>query len=128
MMGSIFLFGTLALPFAGLDGKTYAYLNGLTTLFIALNVVSGVYAVLEGSYIPIFMRSVGWGRKNARAESASETPGSTESELAKKTLTKGARVSVLGLVASNVGGLTALLVGLVITYTRGSYVESGYHK
>ncbi|KAG9233568.1 autophagy-related protein 22-like protein [Amylocarpus encephaloides] len=127
MMGSIFLFGAMALPFAGLDGKTYSYLTGLTTLYIALTTIQGVYNVMESSYIPIFMRSVGWHRSR-RMESPSEAPVLTEGEISKKSLVKGARVSVLGLVASNVGALTALLIGIIITYTRGSYVKAGYHN
>lgn len=127
-MGSIFLFGVLALPFAGLEGKTYPYLAALTALYITMTTIQGIYQVIEASYIPIFMRSVGWGRARPRIESPSELPVPTEGELSKKSLTKGARVSVLGLVAGNVGGLTALLIGIVITYTRGSYVTAGYHK
>lgn len=39
---------------------------------------------------------------------------------------KGVSVSVYGLVASNIGGLAALIIGVVLVYGRGSYFEIGY--
>lgn len=130
MMCSIYLFGLLALPFAGLTDKSYSHLNALSVLFVVINVVSGIYTITEASYIPIFMRSVGWERRPARLEA---THGDTsavqeEDEETKRALIKGSRVSVLGLVSSNVGALVALLIGVVITYGRGSYVKEGYFK
>lgn len=128
MMTSIFLFGLLALPFAGLNGASYGYLTGLAVLYTALTTVQGVYTVIEASYIPIFMRSVGWHRGRSRIEGPDGMGANLKVKTNHKTFTKGARVSVLGLVASNVGGLTALLIGIVITYTRGSYVSAGYQR
>lgn len=52
MMASIFLFGALALPFAGLTGQTYSHLTALSVLYCFLTTIGGVYTVIEGSYIP----------------------------------------------------------------------------
>ena len=116
MMTSIFLFGALALPFAGLTKQDYGHLTALSVLYCLLTTVSGVYMVIEGSYIPIFMRSTGWFRDSVEA---SQQGGRT-------IWYKGVSVSVLALVAGNVGGLTALLIGVVLVYGRGSYVKMGY--
>ncbi|PHH61481.1 hypothetical protein CDD81_328 [Ophiocordyceps australis] len=126
MMGSIYLFGMLALPFAGLTQQTYGNLNAMATLYIMLTVVSGMYTVIEASYVPIFMRSVGWSRPTRRLETvATEAPSSYQS---RKSWVKGSRVSVLGLVSGNVGALVALLIGVIITYSRGSAMREGYHN
>lgn len=124
MMGSIYLFGALALPFAGLTDKSYSHLNALSALYVIISTVSGVYTVIEASYIPIFMRSAGWLRPRARLRDELPAAGSSPSS----AWIKGSRVSVLGLLSSNVGALVALLIGVIITYSRGSYVEEGYHK
>ena len=60
MVASIYLFGVLALPFAGFTSKTYSHLNALSALYVLINAASGLYTVIEASYIPIFMCSVGW--------------------------------------------------------------------
>jgi hypothetical protein len=60
MMTSISLFGLLSLPFAAMSKQDYSHLTVLSTLYVALTVVQGMYTVVEGSYIPIFMRSVGF--------------------------------------------------------------------
>ncbi|KJZ71015.1 hypothetical protein HIM_09594 [Hirsutella minnesotensis 3608] len=122
MMGSIYLFGALALPFAGLTDKTYGHLNALSTLYVVISTVSGVYTIIEASYIPIFMRSVGWSRSRVRLQD--EAPA--EEAHVNRAWIKGSRVSVLGLISSNVGALVALLIGVIITYGRGSYVKDGY--
>ena len=121
MMGSIYLFGVLALPFAGLTGNSYSHLNALAGLYVAITVVSGIYTVIEGSYVPIFMRSAGWFRAPRKVG-----PETALIDTNSSTWIKGSRVSVFGLVASNVGALVALLIGVVITYSRGSYVDEGY--
>lgn len=123
MIGSIYLFGALALPFAGLTGRSYGHLGALSALYVALSTASGVYTIIEASYIPLFMRSAGWARP--RAARLQDGPPPAESRGA---WIKGSRVSVLGLLASNVGALAALLIGVVITYSRGSAVRDGYHK
>ncbi|KYK57100.1 autophagy-related protein 22 [Drechmeria coniospora] len=122
MMASIYLFGALALPFAGLTGNSYSHLNALSTLYVVISTVSGVYTVIEASYIPIFMRSSGWFNPPRRLEAAQEGGRPKINS----TWIKGSRVSVLGLVSGNVGALVALLIGVIITYTRGSAVKEGY--
>ncbi|WEW54884.1 hypothetical protein PRK78_000311 [Emydomyces testavorans] len=126
MMGSIFLFGALALPFAGLTKTDYSHLNALAILYCFLTTVQGVYTVIEASYIPIFMRSVGWFRASPPAMSVDAA--ADQSALEKRTWKKGFTVSVSALVASNVGGLIALIIGVILVYTRGSYVKIGYYN
>lgn len=138
MLVSIILFGALALPFAGLTQSSYSHLTALSVLYCALTTLQGVYVVIEASYIPIFMRSVGWFRASPRVSSSSTTeteepsterPRSlTKSESAQRTWRKGFTVSVLALVAGNLGGLTALIIGVILVYARGSYVKIGYHN
>lgn len=123
MMTSILLFGALALPFAGLTKVDYAHLNALAALYCLLTAVQGVYTVIEGSYIPIFMRSVGL--SHSRSPLRMEEANNIE-EQQKLTWYKGVSVSVYGLVASNIGGLVALIIGVILVYGRGSYVEIGY--
>ncbi|WPB02348.1 uncharacterized protein RHO25_006982 [Cercospora beticola] len=118
LMTSIYVFGTLVLPFAGLSGGSFQDLEAMAGLFVAVTAVGGVYTVIIASYIPLFMRAVGWFRGDDR-------PGNDGSE-PNTVWTKGTRVSVLGLVASNVGSLTGLLVGVIITYTGGSAITAGY--
>ncbi|KAG6020931.1 hypothetical protein E4U40_005710 [Claviceps sp. LM458 group G5] len=123
MMASIYLFGVLALPFAGLTGNDYGHLNALSTLYVAISTVAGIYTVIEASYIPIFMRSVGWfGQREAMRMQDQER--ATKS--VNKTWIQGSKVSVLGLVSGNLGAILGLLIGVIITYSRGSYVTEGY--
>ncbi|KAG6004650.1 hypothetical protein E4U21_000874 [Claviceps maximensis] len=130
MMASIYLFGILALPFAGLTGNDYGHLNALSTLYVIISTVSGVYTVIEASYIPIFMRSVGWFTPSD-ATRVQDPEGTTTAALnlkptANKTWMQGSKVSVLGLVSGNLGAILGLLIGVIITYSRGSYVTEGY--
>ncbi|KAK6459977.1 autophagy-related protein 22-like protein [Scheffersomyces coipomensis] len=43
-------------------------------------------------------------------------------------LKRGSVVSVMGLFIGNLGGLTALLIGIIISYTRGGPMVNGYHN
>ena len=72
--------------------------------------------MIEGSYIPIFMRSTGWFRDSLVVASQDE----------RAMWNKGVSISVLALVSGNVGGLTALIIGVILVYGRGSYVQVGY--
>lgn len=117
LIGSILLFGAAALPFAGLTAKNYSTLMGLSALYGIMNAVSPVYEIMEGAYIPVFMR--------ARAPSKGTV---AEDVRRKQVLARGSSVSVLGLVIGNVGGITALLIGIIITYGRGSATKDGYHN
>ncbi|KAF5100467.1 hypothetical protein DV451_002568 [Geotrichum candidum] len=114
---SILLFGAAALPFAGLTAKTYPTLMGLSALYGIMNAVSPVYEIMEGAYIPMFMRA----RAPAKGAVA-------EDVRRKQVLARGSSVSVLGLVIGNIGGITALLIGIIITYGRGSAAQDGYHN
>lgn len=124
MMASIYLFGALALPFAALTDNSYAHLNTLASLYVISITISSIYKVLEASYIPIFMRSVGWSKHPETLQDQAQS----DDDSSRKKWRKGSRVSVLGLMAGNLGGILALLIGVIITYTRGSYVTEGYFK
>jgi hypothetical protein len=128
MMVSIAIFGIFALPFAGLSKSSYSNLTGLSVLYCGMTTIQGIYVVIEASYIPIFMRSVGWFKPPARIDDGPESEAAAAERSAKHVLTKGTRVSVLGLVSSNVGGLTALLIGIIIQYTKGGPTTKGYSK
>lgn len=119
LMMSIYVFGALVLPFAGLSGGTMRDLQAMASLFATVTAVSGVYTVIIASYIPLFMRSVGW----FKGDNKLEDDGSPNT-----AWVKGSRISVLGLVASNVGSLTGLLVGVIITYAGGTAIKTGYFK
>ncbi|GAB1206232.1 hypothetical protein APSETT445_004916 [Aspergillus pseudonomiae] len=99
-----------------IDYVSYVHLNALATLYCLLTTVQGVYTVIEASYIPIFMRSVG-GLHSASPAADPDT---------KRTWKKGFTVSVLALVASNVGGIVSLLIGIILVYGIGSYAQVGY--
>jgi MFS-type transporter involved in bile tolerance (Atg22 family) len=116
LIGSIMAYGCFALPFSGLTSKTYATLRGLSALYGLLQVTSALYQILEASYIPKFMRA--------------EVPhGEVADDVRKKmVLAKGSKVSVLGIVMGNLGGICALLIGIIISYTRGGPEVDGYHN
>ncbi len=117
MIATIILFGIFALPFAGLKNKTYPILITMSVLYILLNSIDSIYQALEGSYIPIFMR--------ARVASKGTVAEDVRRDI---VLKRGSVVSVLGLFIGNVGGLTALLIGIIISYTRGFAFDKGYEK
>lgn len=124
LITSIILFGAFALPFAGLAKKDYSHLTALSVLYVAITTAGGMYTIIEASYIPIFMRAAGWSR--FRHQIAEDPQASAVSPNRDTSWQKGFSVSVLGLVSSNVGALIALLIGVIIVYGRGSYVEIGY--
>lgn len=139
MLLTIVLFGALALPFAALTHKSYSVLTTSSVLFCLMTTIQGAYGTMEASFIPLFMRASGWYHqrsrlKHGRAVEAIEAVQSTaDSGALEKTenseaFNKGVRVSVLGLFVSNVGSLMALLIGLIITNTRGRAAVTGYHK
>ncbi|KAH3663488.1 hypothetical protein WICMUC_005927 [Wickerhamomyces mucosus] len=115
LIGSIVSYGIFSLPFAGLKKYSYSNLKGLSALYALLNINGAIYQILEASYIPLFMR-------------AAAPPKGTTSEEVRRAMVmkKGSLVSVLGLVASNIGGIVALLIGIIITYSRGSPGTKGY--
>lgn len=130
MIASICVFGVLALPFASLTEVSYRDLTASSGLFCALTTVQAIYQMTESSYIPLFMRSASRhptiaGQKPTTAGVVRDTPGAGAPD---NFLVKGSQVSVMGIIAGNVGSLTALLIGIVITYTRGSALQNGYGK
>lgn len=117
LISIILLFGATALPFAGLTAHTYPVLMALSALYGIQSSISPLYEIMEGAYIPIFMRA------------RSVLPGEVPEEVRRKqVLERGSTVSVLGLIIGNLGGITALLIGVIITYTRGDPSKEGYHK
>lgn len=117
LIAAVTLFGIAALPYAGLTDKTYPVLIGMSALYGLLTAIGPVYEIMEGAYIPIFMRSKSHGQKKAE----------TEDEVKKQMLSRGSKISVWGIVIGNIGGITALLIGLIISYTRGTAIVNGYH-
>lgn len=115
---SIGLYGCFALPFAGLTGATYSNLKGLSALYGLLNVDNAIYQILEGSYIPLFMRAAVPADKKSLPEQVRRD----------MVLKRGSTVSVMGIFLSNCGGMSALLIGIIISYARGTAREDGYHN
>lgn len=102
---SILIYGCFALPFAGLTQSNYPTLKAASALYALMSIDDSIYQIMEGSYIPLFMRAD-----------------------KKDPLKRGSIVSVLGIVIGNVGGLTALIIGIIISYTSGRPDKDGYHN
>lgn len=119
---SIMFYGLCALPFAGLTDATYAQLHTMSALYGWLNITNGVYQIIEASYIPLFMRAKGMEIKH-------EEKGKDAEVLRREiVLRRGSKVSVLGLLAGNLGGVIALVTGIIISYTRGGPAIDGSHN
>ena len=102
LLGSIILYGTCAIPFAALNDTNYPTLRTLSSLYIILTVDDIVYQILEGSYIPIFMR-------------AGPPEGQVPEEVRRSIIMqRGSSISVMGIIAANLGGLAALVIGIII--------------
>ena len=127
MLCSIILFGALALPFASLTSKTYPILTTASVLWAVMKMVQGVYAPMESSYIPQFMRAAGLTVTRARAEEEMAEE-SKEAQTTKAIYNKGSRVSVYGLIAISLGMITSQLIGIVIHYTRGPSTMDGHQN
>lgn len=114
LVASIFLYGVFALPYAGLTGKNYPTLKASSALYALITITNAIYQILEGSYIPLFMR-------------ASAPKGSVPEEVRRETVLKrGSVVSVMGIFLGNCGGIVALLIGIIISYGRGRPIANGY--
>lgn len=119
MIGTIYLYGAVALPFAGLTDKSYSVLIGMSVLYGTMICVDSIYQITEGSFIPILMRS----------RAAARIKGAEPEEVRRKLVLKqGSFVSVLGIVIGNVGGITASLIGVIISYSWGSATVIGYQR
>jgi hypothetical protein len=125
MLASIIAFGAFALPFASLTDKTRKNLVTASSLWVSMTVVTAVYATMESSYIPLFMRENGWIRKQTKVDANGRPVVDTAPESQKEMMNRGTQVSVLGLLASNVGTLTSLLVGVILTHTSGTGASDG---
>lgn len=115
LIGSIAFYGLAATPFYGLTDKTYAVLIGLSVLYCLLNVTSSIYQILENSYIPLFMRAA-----------AIKNGSTVANERRGVMLKRGSKVSVMGMFLGNCGGITALLIGIIITYGKHTSLINGY--
>ena len=102
---SILVYGFLALPFIGLTNNDYQTLVLASILYSLLIIDDSIYQILEGSYIPLFMRA------------DKENP-----------MQRGSVVAVLGLFLGNLGGITALVIGIIISYLSGTPELKGYHN
>lgn len=119
MVGTVFLYGCSALPFAGLYHGTYSQLTGMACLYALMQCIDSIYQITEGSFIPILMRS----------RAAIRIKGSDPEQIKRRqVMNQGSLVSVLGIVIGNIGGITAALIGVIINYSWGSYVKIGYQK
>lgn len=113
------LFSASALPAAGLYKPKYSNLVGLAFLYSLMQCLDAVYQIIEASYIPIFMRS----------RATAKVTGTEPEEIKRKqVLAQGSLVSVMGIVIGNIGGITALLIGVIITYSWGTAQSIGYRR
>ena len=129
MLACILIFGTLALPYAGLYHDSYTVLTVSSILFALINTVQGAYGALEFSYIPLFMRAAVISPKNSQLRISHDNQDpQPEPEVKMHSFKKGVRVAVLALVVGNLGSLVALLIGVVITYARPSTTAASYHR
>ncbi|KAF2475882.1 uncharacterized protein BDR25DRAFT_253497 [Lindgomyces ingoldianus] len=126
MIISIIIFGAFALPFTSFADRTYHNLITASALWVSMTTVQGAYGTLESSYIPLFMRETGWLTSRARIGQDGKAVLIEEEESKKQLFNRGTLVSVLGLISGNVGTLTSLLIGVIITYTSGTGAFDGY--
>jgi MFS family permease len=126
MILSIVIFGALALPFAAFSARNYKNLVAASALWVTMTTIQGVYGTLESSYVPLFMRETGWFTPKPRLEHTDER--SVEELTKKEQFSRGTLVSVLGLIAGNLGTITSLLIGIIITYSSGTGAFDGYKE
>ncbi|SCU79387.1 LANO_0A06084g1_1 [Lachancea nothofagi CBS 11611] len=115
---SIILFGLLACPFVALSKETWASLTAVSVLYCLMLIVETIYQIIEGSYVPIFMSAAS---QKVRPVDASYNQGDV-------ALRRGAKVSALGLIMGNLGGILALIIGVIINYTSGTPRTAGFHN
>ena len=108
MIFTIYLYGALCLPWAGLTDPSYRTLYTLSSLYTVLTVTSGVFMIIEAAYIPMFMAA-------ARGTPQGNVVERRES---KASWTKGANVSTWSNAANNVGQVAAILVGVIVSYAQ----------
>ena len=131
MVTCIVFFGLFGTPWAGLTERSYSFLTGASILFAAMNSFQGAYQALEFSYIPLFMKAHALDSKSRSSGTIAaimKDGSGNEPTGSKVSLVEGSKVSVLGLVVSNVGAILGLLIGVVITYATHASVTYGYDK
>lgn len=112
------LYGALSIPFIQIKGdSTKSQLYIFSALYCLTNITNTLLQILEASYIPSFMRSF----TDREIESNVELLGNSPEEIRRSMiLKKGSKVSVMGSFLGNVGGMVALLIGLIISYSNSS--------
>lgn len=128
MILSIVVFGAFALPFASFPDRTYRNLVSASALWVSMSTIAGAYGTMEASYIPLFMREAGWLTRGAQLNKDRKAGAAQQGDANKELFNRGTLVSVLGLLSSNVGTLTSLLIGVIITYTSASGALDGYKE
>ncbi|AAS50445.2 AAR080Wp [Eremothecium gossypii ATCC 10895] len=125
---SIVMYGALATPFVSQGSKTYGALILMSVLYCLMLCCNTIYTITEGSYIPVFMdmARLAAARDAASAKLGDGVEERTAGEPVNPMLRRGAKVSVLGLIMGNLGSIVAVLVGIIITYSRGKPQAEGY--
>ncbi|AET38643.1 MFS transporter Ecym_3139 [Eremothecium cymbalariae DBVPG len=139
MISSIFMYGALAVPFVGFAAQTYTNLIAITVLYCVMLCCNTIYTITEGSYIPIFMTRMKSNNGNISEELDLELEsrrGFKDSFLTKwrkvsrssssSMLHRGAKASVWGLIMGNLGGITAMIIAMIITQTRNTPTREKY--
>lgn len=111
MMVTIYIFGILSLPLAGITDLSYHTLTSLSALYCASLVVMVIFMVIQASYIPMFMATA------RLVPSMNPLPGENEPRESPASWAKGARVSTWGIVVNNFGMILSVLVGVIIAHT-----------
>ncbi|SCU80828.1 LADA_0B09758g1_1 [Lachancea dasiensis] len=109
LLASIVVFGVLACPFAALDSETTVSLITASVIYCLMLVIETIYQIIEGSYVPIFMFA-------ATQKVTSTYYANGKGSIA---LERGSKVSALALIMGNLGGIVALIVGAIISYSVG---------
>lgn len=110
MMVTIYIFGILSLPLAGITSLSYETLTSLSALYCASMVVMVIFMVIQASYIPMFMATA------RLIPSMDPVPVETEQRENPASWAKGARVSTWGIVVNNFGMILSVLVGVIIAH------------
>ncbi|SCU87407.1 LAME_0D09956g1_1 [Lachancea meyersii CBS 8951] len=118
LAASVIFFGLLACPFAALYKESRASLISVSVLYCLMLIVETVYQIIEGSYVPIFM--IAASQKLGQGAPSRESGG--------VALRRGSKVSALGLIMGNVGGILSLIVGVMITHIGGSSISADYRN
>lgn len=140
LISTIIIYGIFALPFAGLTKPSYHNLTTMSGLYAAMNVLDMAYQIIEAAYIPLIMKGALQNEAsidsnedhivvNENSDSGESNTDSLEGdEEYNELLKKGTTISVMGMFLSNWGALTALLIGVIISYGRKTTLSDGYYN